>query len=75
MVVCPSICLRMDSTAACDRRKPIGQRFIFPQQTQKQMLGFDIRAAELAGLVAGEKNYPAGLFRITFKHDRDAPYY
>ena len=62
-----------------DRRvrpqKTVGQRLIFAQQTQQQMLGFDIRAAELAGLVAGEKDDPPGLFRITFKHDRDAPYY
>jgi hypothetical protein len=39
------------------------------------MLGFDIRTAELAGFIAGEKDYPPGLLRITFKHDRDAPYY
>ena len=56
-------------------QKTVGQRLVLAQQTQQQMLGFNIRAAELAGLVAGEKDYPPGLFRITFKHDRDAPYY
>ena len=67
----PSICLRMESTDALRAQKPVGQRFIFAQQAEQQMLGLDVRAAELAGLVAREKNHPAGLLCITFKHVGD----
>ena len=47
----------------------VGQSLIFAQQPQQQVLGLDARAAELAGFVAGEKDHPAGLFGITFKHN------
>jgi hypothetical protein len=57
-----------------DRRvraqEAVGQRLVLAQQAQQQMLGFDIRTAELAGFVPGEKDDPAGLFGITFKHKR-----
>ena len=50
-------------------QKAIGERLVFPQQTQQQMLGLDTRTAELAGLVSGEEDDSAGLFGITFKHN------
>src|SRR5579884_1422348 len=49
-------------------QESIREGFVFPEQSQKQVLRFDVRAAELAGLVAGEEDYPARLFGITFKH-------
>ena len=69
IVVWPSICLRMESTAACDRRNRLASCFVFPQQAEQQMLGLDIRAAELAGLIPREEDNPPRFFRITFKHD------
>src|ERR1022692_751115 len=56
-------------------QEAVGKGLVLAQQAQEQMLGFNIRTAELAGLIAGEKDHPPGLLRITFKHDRDAPYY
>src|SRR5712692_2254315 len=47
----------------------VGQRLILPQQPQQQMFGLDARAAGLTRLKTGEKDPPAGLFGITFKHD------
>ena len=38
--------------------KTIGQILIFADQTQQQVLGFDRRAAELAGFVASEEYNP-----------------
>ena len=54
-------------------QETVGQRLVLPQQAQQQMFGLDIRAAELAGLVAREKDHPPRLLRVTLKHDRDAP--
>ena len=56
-------------------QKTVGQRLVLPQQAQQQVLGFDIRAAELAGLVSREENDPSRFLGIPFKHDSDAPYY
>ena len=50
-------------------QEAVGQRLIFPQQPQQQVFGFDARTAELAGFIAGEKDHPAGLFGIAFKHN------
>ena len=50
-------------------QKAVGQRLVFAQQAEQQVLGFDIRAAELAGLVTREEDDPPGFFRITFKHN------
>jgi len=47
----------------------VGQRLIFPQQSQQQVFGFDTRTAELAGFITGKKDYTARFFGITFKHD------
>ena len=49
-------------------QEPVGQRFVFAQQAEQQMFGFDIRTAELAGLVPREEDDPPRFFRITFKH-------
>jgi hypothetical protein len=49
-------------------KEPIGERFIFAQQTQQQVLRFDVGRTELTGFVAREENYPPGLFRVPFKH-------
>ena len=48
--------------------EPVGQRLILPKQTQQQVLGFDVRAAELAGLIPREKDHPACFLRVAFKH-------
>src|SRR5665213_3365655 len=49
-------------------QESIGQLFIFPQEPEKQMLGLDVRAAELACLVPGEEDDAPRLFRVTLKH-------
>ena len=49
-------------------QEAVGERLVFAQQAQQQMLGLDARAAELAGLVAGEEDHSPGFFGITFKH-------
>src|SRR6185503_18926801 len=57
---------RFDSGARA--QETIGENLIFAQQAQEQMLRLDTKAAELAGLVTGEKDDSPGFFRITFKH-------
>ena len=49
-------------------QKTVGQRFIFAQQAQQQVLRLNVRRAKLAGFVAREKDYAPCLFRITFEH-------
>ena len=49
-------------------QEAVGQRLVFPQQAQQQVFGLDVRAAELAGLVAREEDHPPRLFRVTLKH-------
>ena len=49
-------------------QEAVGQRLILAKQTQEQMLGFDIRASELAGLIPREKDYSASFLRVPFKH-------
>ena len=68
MVMRDSISLRIDSIEPCERKKPIGQRLVLAHQAEQQMLGLDVRAAVLAGLVAREKDHSSGFFRIAFKH-------
>src|SRR5207244_6300905 len=48
--------------------KAVGQRLVFPQKTQQQVLGLDIRASELAGLIARKEYDPSGFLRVAFKH-------
>ena len=49
-------------------QKAVGQRFVLAHQAEQQMLGLDVRAAVLAGLVPSEEDHAPGLFRIAFKH-------
>ena len=49
-------------------QEPVSQRLIFPKQTQQQVLGLDVGAAELARLIPREEYYPACFFRVAFKH-------
>ena len=53
-------------------QEPVGQRLVFAQQAQQQVLGLDVRAAELAGLVAREEDDASGFLRISFKHNSPA---
>ena len=50
------------------RKKPIGEVLVLTNQAEQEMLGFDKRAAKLAGLVTGEKNHPLGFLRVFLKH-------
>ena len=54
-------------------QEAVRQRLVLAQQPQQQMLGFDVRAAELAGFISREKDYPPRLFRVSLKHTSDAP--
>jgi len=36
-------------------QKTIGQGLVFAQESEKQMLGLNIRRSELAGFIAGKK--------------------
>ena len=49
-------------------QEPVRQRFVLAQQSQQQVLGFDVRTAELAGLIPREEDHSPGLLRIPFKH-------
>jgi len=49
-------------------QKPIRKLLIFSQEAEKQMLGLDVRAAELAGLIPGEEDNAPRLFRVSLKH-------
>src|SRR4051794_3479481 len=61
--------LFMDSFyLALTAQETIGERFILTQQTEQKVLGLNIRAAKLAGLISGKKDYAPGLLSIFFKH-------
>src|SRR5437867_2055611 len=49
-------------------QETISQVLIFANQPQKQVLGFDGRAPELAGFVAGEEYNPSCSLSISFEH-------
>ncbi len=49
-------------------QKSIGQRLVLAHQAEQQMLGLDVRAAVLAGLVPRKEYYATRFFRIAFKH-------
>ncbi len=49
-------------------QESIRESLILAHQAEQQMLGLDVRASVLAGLVASEKDDATGLFRIAFKH-------
>src|SRR6266481_4698694 len=49
-------------------QETIGEIFIFADQPEQQVLGFNRRASELAGLVASEEYNPPCSFSISFEH-------
>src|SRR6266550_9522082 len=49
-------------------QKPSTQRLVFAQQSQKQVLGLNIRRAELRSLIATKENHAPGFFGISLKH-------
>src|SRR5580693_8792406 len=50
-------------------QEAVGQRLVFAQQPQQQVLGFYIRRAELAGLIPRKEDHAPCLLRIPFEHD------
>src|SRR5262245_25791105 len=48
--------------------KSVGQVFIFPQQTEQNVFGLDLRGSKLIGLVTSEEDHAARFFCISFKH-------
>src|SRR5690349_15445121 len=49
-------------------QEPVGQRLVFAQQPEQQVLRLNVRRTELAGLVAREEDHSPGFFRVAFKH-------
>src|SRR6185437_4077158 len=49
-------------------QKPVCELFVFSQKPQKQVLRFNERTAELAGLVSREEDDAPRFFGITLKH-------
>ncbi len=49
-------------------KEPIGERLVFAQKPEQQVLRLDVRRTELTGFVAREEDYSPGLFRVPFKH-------
>src|SRR5438270_1955882 len=49
-------------------QKAVGQRLVFTQQAQQQVLRFNVRRAELAGLISGEEDYAPCFLCIPLKH-------
>src|SRR5690349_18798256 len=49
-------------------QEPVGQRFVFAQQPQQQVLRLNEGAPELAGFVAREEDNTPGFFRIPLEH-------
>ena len=49
-------------------QESISQVLIFADQSQKQMLGFDGRASELASFIAGEEYNPSCSLSVSFEH-------
>jgi hypothetical protein len=62
IVMRASISFRMDSIEPCCRRNSVGQRLVFPHQTQEKVLGLDVGAAVLAGFVSRKENSRGALF-------------
>src|SRR5205807_2463664 len=49
-------------------QESVGQRFVFAQQSQQQVLGLDVRRTELAGFIARKKDYAPCLLRVALKN-------
>src|SRR5208283_5629663 len=48
-------------------QEPVGKRLVFAHQTQQEVLGLDVRATVLAGLVPGEKYDAPGFLCVSFE--------
>src|SRR6266496_6342134 len=49
-------------------QETVGQGFVFAEQSQQQVLGLNIRRAELAGFIPRKKDDAPCFFRITLEH-------
>src|SRR5579864_8081661 len=49
-------------------QKAVGQRLVFAQQAQQQVLRFYIRRAKLAGLVSCKEDYAPGFLCVPLEH-------
>ena len=49
-------------------KDPARQALALTNQAEQQVLGLDLRAAKLRGLVPGEEQDPAGALRVAFEH-------
>ena len=49
-------------------QEAVGQRLVFAQQSQQQVLGLNVRRAKLACLVPSKKYYPSRLLCIALEH-------
>src|SRR5579864_576946 len=49
-------------------QKAIGQRLVFAQQAQQQVLRLYVRRAELAGLVSCKEDYAPGFLCVPLEH-------
>src|SRR5271157_416872 len=50
-------------------QEAVGERLVFPQQPQQQVLRLNVRRAELAGLVTRKEDDAPGFLRIAFEHN------
>ena len=53
-------------------QEAVGQVLVFADQSQKQMLGFNGGASELAGFIASEEDDPPCSLSISFEHKFDS---
>src|SRR2546422_1051992 len=49
-------------------QEAVGERFVFSEQAEQQVLGLDIGTTKLAGFVATKENHPTRLLRVPFEH-------
>ena len=56
MVVCALDLLADRLDRGMRTQEAVGQRLVFAQQSEQQVLGLDVRRTELAGLIAREKD-------------------
>ena len=50
-------------------KKAVGECLVFAEEPEQEMLGLDVRGAELAGLIPGEEDDAPRFFCIAFEHD------
>jgi hypothetical protein len=61
--------LLADGFDGCVRtQEAVGERLVLAQQAEQQVLGLDVRRAELAGLVAGKEDNSSRLLGLAFEH-------